>query len=256
MIRVPLLGLVFLLSANAAFAKCASEWMTVWPEGDILMKNPVIIIEGHGDSGPIVQEMEKYALYLESESDRVALRVKEKNTGEFRISQALLVPVRELTAGQTYTLKGEGLEKDALAIWNNGDREEKTWKVKDKGDTTPPVWENLPGYIGSEVKRLGCGPSVFSFFSAEVADENEVVIEVRLRSSGSPETEKTYYLRPEKGKVSVGHGMCSGAFRLDSEKEYRIELAAMDAAGNKTAAPGEPVVFTGPKFNYRVLGQE
>jgi hypothetical protein len=40
--------------------------------------------------------------------------------------------------------------------------------------------------------------------------------------------------------------MCSGPFKLGGGVEYRVTLTAVDAAGNASVAPGEPVKIVGP----------
>jgi hypothetical protein len=40
--------------------------------------------------------------------------------------------------------------------------------------------------------------------------------------------------------------MCSGPFTLTAGSSYRVTIAAVDAAGHETPAPGGPIAVVGP----------
>ncbi|UYZ57522.1 hypothetical protein [Hymenobacter latericus] len=56
-----------------------------------------------------------------------------------------------------------------------------------------------------------------------------------------------YYLQPDdNGRITVGRGMCAGAFALERGHRFAASFALMDAAGNPTpwAKPG--IAFVRP----------
>lgn len=164
---IRLLCLLCVLLPRLVLASCEAEGLSVWPPpGQALPVNGQLVLQGYGLSQEPVARIAEHSPQLVTEGDEVPLHVIALHRGEFRLTQAVLQPERQLLA------------------------------------------------------------------------------EVRRAEGGTP---VRFRLKPMEGKVRIGHGMCSGGFKLQEGMRYTVRLVAVDMAGNESVAPGDEVLIEGPQ---------
>ncbi|MBI4819838.1 MAG: hypothetical protein HY791_26430 [Deltaproteobacteria bacterium] len=142
----------------------------------------------------------------------------------------VLTPDRELTVGTSYRLMVDGFEEgnrmtpfDRLPLIYRG-----------RGpDETPPRWREQPrpgGYVEGTTSR---GPLIL--IQASVEDEGPVLFWVELKGAG--DFRARCVATESQGVMEVSPFACSAAW----QRAERVEMSAMDWAGNITAAPGAPL---------------
>jgi hypothetical protein len=137
--------------------------------------------------------------------------------------------------------------------------------------TQEPRWAAAPRADGSQVISFGCGPGRWALVLVQVVgaggeDAERILVELApTDGSASPVT----YLVPLKEprpppstdpqppdllvgvRVGIGHGMCSGPFRLKNGVAYSARLSLVDLAGHVVPAPGEQLKLTIPETPAR-----
>lgn len=238
-------------------ADCSDWALSAWPSGNTIHANGIFMIEGYAFAQKIIDELNiKYPVYLVSGEEKIKLVVKETLKGQMGVTQAILSPEKPLTVDKDYTLH----------IGNIGDREQPkkynafiqtwqnyTWKVVKGEDKKAPMWDARPTEKDKSIVHFGCGPAAFVYFNC-VLDESagEVLVRTSVTDTKTLKT-TTYYLQPQKGLISIGHGMCAGAFKFESD-HYEVSFDLMDTSGNITYWQGGSIKFTPPvdeKFNSK-----
>ncbi|SMB98345.1 hypothetical protein SAMN00120144_1060 [Hymenobacter roseosalivarius DSM 11622] len=96
---------------------------------------------------------------------------------------------------------------------------------------------------------MGCGPAVNVDFYGVVQDQSAYIVKASVRNLATGEI-VSYYLRPViKDFISIGHGMCSGAFALEKGKNFSVVFTLMDASGNTANWTGKAISFTAPAIS-------
>lgn len=243
--------LIALFSMMSVYAKCGSFGLSAFPNGSTINQNAIFMIEGYADSQSIIKALNKeYPIYLKSGDKIVPLIVTETYVGSFNLTQAILKPENELEAGLEYTLVIDNLpQHDKLERRNteSGEYEAIKYKVLPTVDTDKPVVASKPKIEKKENVMYGCGPSSNVIFSNPAKDDSEFLVKTTMKNVKTKE-ETTYYLVAYKDTISVGHGMCSGAFSFKRDNDYEIEFAFMDSSGNITEWEGKRIKFSPPTF--------
>ncbi|GAB2953709.1 hypothetical protein GCM10027048_18670 [Hymenobacter coalescens] len=237
--------------AHAGQAKCYTRGLRCWPSGGTLRPQPILVLDGLAQSQEIIHALgATYQAYLQAGKERVVLDVQDKLVGQYGVSQAVLKPRRPLTVGQRYELiiRGKGAGSGNLLEQANGPyRANVVYTVVAGTDQTPPAWKAAPREHAKHYEEMGCGPEVYVDFTAAVLDESACLIKATVRDLDSGQA-SAYYLPPDAaGLVSVGHGMCTGAFRLENGRRYTVAFTLLDAAGNTTPWQGPALAFTRPE---------
>lgn len=235
------IAISFLIVSNL-FGRCISSGYSVWPRSKTLVTNSIFILTGYGNSQQIIHNLSIYNVYLESYTDSIKLDVLKIYTGEYGITQAVLKPTTKLSAGETYSLRIANLSGEAKHEFNN---EDFSWKILDKSDNDNPQWQTLPSYIGKQWIRYGCGPEANAKFCICFDDNSPVIVLARLKEIKSGITNE-YFVEPDSTVLSIGHGMCYGAFYFVDNWEYEVSFSLMDASGNKIDSLTTPISFIGP----------
>lgn len=237
------------LSIANLYAMCASNGLYAFPSGKTIRQNSIIIIDGYATSQDVVKELnKKFPVYLVSGKHKINLTVKEILIGQFRLTQAVLIPETSLTAGLDYTLVIDRLPKDeSFDRWNSELKKSEpiVYTVVQGLDNTRPIFNATPKEIKKSHFYYGCGPSIHVVFDCNVIDSSEYLVKATVKSLKSG-IETSYYVKPDKGIVNIGHDMCAGAFNFDEGDNYEIEFSIMDASGNLTAWTGDRIKFTKP----------
>ena len=223
-----------ILASAPAFAKCSSSGIYFWPSGTTVQENTIFSIEGYMNSQSLITKLGKnYDVYLKSATDKIALHVQEICAGQLSITQAILKPERNLIAGQEYT----------IVISNKDLREQETediasytksWTVAEGKDDILPAWKSKPVFKKNDFEMYGCGPAASSIFSFSASESSAFLVRTTVKNVETG-TESVYYLNPYENQISIGHGMCSGAFVIEGGGKYEVEFSLLDASGNVTA---------------------
>ncbi|WP_421754091.1 hypothetical protein [Croceimicrobium sp.] len=237
--KIVLIILLSFITTGQLFAECAIDGLWALPQKGTIKQNSLIVLTGYFRSQKIVTSLnENYPIYLESEGHRVKLNVKKRYKGLFELTQAILEPEEELIAGRTYQLKIDKLdefETSRLRRWNSelGKYEPITWKVDGGIDTESPELLNVPELVDKRTIHYGCGPAIYADFKIQTKDESELLVKTELVDLKSGES-TTYFLNFEgTDTLSVGRGMCSGAFSYKENRKYKVRFSLMDICGNE-----------------------
>lgn len=242
-----------LFSVKGAFAECGTTRISVFPSADTIKQNPVFILDGGFGSDEVIFGLNhQYRASLRSKTETVYLIVKEILVGEFFDVQAILVPSKELKAGEKYTLYIDNLDNvfSTYGVFKVGKYEQWSNKpmeyvVEAGKDITPPVVNGIPVEMAKTLHSYGCGPETYVKFSNVAVDEAEMMVRTAVKSLQTG-IETSFYIPLIKGKIWVGRDMCGGAFAFREGLDYEVSFTYMDAYGNKTSCKGDPVEFTKP----------
>lgn len=233
-----------------ATARCMSGYLTAWPPADTaLPTQPMILVDGFGDRQTEITELaEGGVARLVAGKHRIELKVEAVHVGAFGLTQAVLSPTAPLKPSTRYRLElrtADGRRVPTTRFAEDG-VEPIGWTTAgvDAG-TAPLTLTSAPKVTGQSYRRLGCGPSSRVEVSLPATSSTALAVEVRLKELGADGAMQTYVVPVVDGQVSLGHGMCSGAFRLTgAERRFRAELVVRDAGGDAVAAP-EALTFSG-----------
>lgn len=198
----------------------------------------MIILEGYGTSQKIINLLNKdYPVYLETEGHKVKLNIKGTYKGMHALTQAIMVPEQKLISGKTYELKIDNLsplDKSELLRWNSKLKKRETinWKVSGI-DNSIPEFINEPKLLDKKTVQYGCGPAVYADFNIQTKDDSELLLKTELVDTKNGESTIYFLIANKSGKISVGHGMCSGAFGYKKDGQYKIRFSLMDICGNE-----------------------
>ena len=231
-----------------SFADCGGGGLTAFPHSGKIRKNCVFVVDGYASSQKVIQGLtKKFPVYLKSGSEQIPLKVLEICVGDFYMTQAILKPEKPLTSGKEYQLIIENLPgHNQLSVYNPKTHKSDpiSYFVTDASDTDAPVWTQKPKEKDKSLVHFGCGPSIHVNFKLNVKEESDFLIRTTVKNvkTGS---ETTYYIGSEDNVLSIGHGMCSGAFDFDDSVNYEAKFAVMDFSGN-VSGETEWVAFTKP----------
>ena len=218
------------------FARCASNGIWCWPSADVVNPNSILILEFYGSSREVAEGLDdRYPVYLKAGNQKLRLNVIEKPDGGFMLTQRVMKPEAALTCGVRYELVIENLEaahRNYLK-WDSQDQKftSYSWMVSEKKDTTPPAWTGQPTFLSKSYSMFGCGPAKYVHFAVSTADTSPVFAKTSLKNLATGKI-STFYLQIEEGRIAIGHGMCSGAFKLDDGTSYEVSFVLVDASGN------------------------
>jgi hypothetical protein len=231
------------------YADCSGEGLHIFPIGQTISQNSIFVLDGYALSQQVILELNrKYPIYLKSGNKKVKLIVKEICIGQFELTQAILYPEAQLETEFEYELFIDNLpERESLKRYNEktNEYEQIKYTVVNVIDTDKPVLTSRPKEIDKSFEVYGCGPAMSVNFDFPVKDNSEIIVKTTVKNIKS-RIETTYYIVPHNSQITVGHGMCSGAFTYDDSNDYEAEFSFMDASGNLTGWTGERIKFTKP----------
>lgn len=205
--------------------------------------------------GVLRQAIDRVQAFLASQASQVPetvqLRVAEKHRGAMGRVQAVLAPVRTLRPRSRYVLWiDDGPGRRPVIAGSEDEKEIRAaWRTGDGPDESAPVWSARPRGVGGHNIGFACGSEIAATVSSWVQDgepARALLVLADVWPAGS-ERHETYLLKIRDHRVAIGHGMCSGAFKLEPGSAYNARLTAIDVAGNASPAPGEPLTILGPQ---------
>lgn len=218
---------VVFLVAHVAAAKCASGGLSVLSVGPIGVLDEIVVTARDGDRDALAAD----PIALVADGDVVPLVRVTALAGSFDSAQLVLRPSRPLAVGVAYVLRvGDRPVGDPLV-------------VVEHPAAGPPAWNGSPQVLSRTRRELGCGPAVEVVVSVEVTDATSLEATVWPAEGGEPASAR---LPVVDGKVTIGHGMCSGPFALDQGRAYFADLVAVDARGRRADADDTPIRFVAP----------
>jgi hypothetical protein len=254
--RILLIILITAFASGQVFADCSGDGLWVFPRTETIKQNSHIVLTGYFRSQKIITSLnKKYPIYLESEGHRVKLNIKNTYKGMFELTQAILEPDEKLIAGRTYQLKIDKLdefESSLVSRWNSelGKNEPITWKVDGGTDTEIPKLLNQPELVDKRTIHYGCGPAIYADFKIQTKDESEVLVKTELVDLESGESTIYFLSFADTDTLSVGHGMCSGAFDYKANDKYKVRFSLMDICGNENNEWTAWIEFDSPFEGY------
>lgn len=231
------------VAPSIARAKCMAGNLSAWPPPDTqLTARPLILLEGFGNEQPHIAALaEGGTARLVAGKSEVALTVDAINIGAFGLTQAALTPAEDLEPATRYTLALRGADGQPVRTtqWESGESVPIGWTTAEAGSKRAPLTlDGTPLVTGQNFRRLGCGPASHVQVSLPARADGPIAVEVKLKELSGDAPAATYIVPVDGGVLRLGHGMCSGAFRLTGpERRFRAELTVRDANGDAVAAP-------------------
>ncbi len=244
-----LLLVLGLISVVKTEAKCSSEQLTISPGRTELHENTCLLFEGYGTTQQFIEtlSLDSDAFLTAENGEKIKLNAIAYNPGQFRINQAILQPEQSLTPGIKYTLNFENLDQAAHVPYELAPGEPlPTWTVKAATINQHVKLFTPPKLIRSQAELYGCGPTVSAEFEFITNSDTPVLVKTELMDL-TDQTTHTYFLHTSaKDTLSIGHGMCSGAFRYNPKHHYQVRFSIMDSCNAQTNDWTDWIVFENP----------
>ena len=235
-----------LLTSAPAHADCASSAFRALPQGP-LPTNGQILIEGYALTQPAIVTIAKQFPVLVGGGETVPLDVRAMHPGGFQLTQAVMAPSRPLKPNTRYELKLLHPSDGQLEVYADGKRRLASWTTAAGPDTKRPTWRSKPSFTGDRFTMFGCGPAVYVDFAVATQDDGaERFVLAEVTAMDGRREQVRYILPVDKGRVALGHGMCSGAFRFAGPGDYEVVLTPIDAAGNLAVQASAPIRVKAP----------
>lgn len=250
--KTALLSLLSLFFYIQTFADCSSSAIWASPSSSTLPQNQQIVLEGYGMSQRFIDSLNSiYFIYLSTDDEKVKIIVQETNKGMFGLTQAILKPKKPLTIGKTYTLVIDSLPEwaeNTMKRYNNTthDYEPITWTIVEAVESTPSTWLSPPKFKDKSCEHFGCGPAIYTNFSASVSSPNETLIKTQLVDLNTNDTSSYYLYINNNDEIKVGRNMCSGAFDYQSKHNYAVRFKLSNVYGKTNANWTEWIQFKSP----------
>ncbi len=249
MTRVLFLSLSFCycISANS---KCIPDGLRFWPNEYVLAENSIIVVKGILRSAKIIDGLGRdYKIYLQSKNSKIELEVVHLYQG-YACKQAVLKPSSDLMPQTEYELVIDNLGDDEDLLQRThpktGRKSKVCYFIAQGKDLIPPKWLVKPRYLYGISREMGCGPMTEVYFSYAATDDSPFLVKTTMTSKTTG-VAATFLISPEKVRLTVGHGMCSGSFSFNFGSLYEIEFSLIDASGTETKHATEAIAFSRPK---------
>ncbi|OYQ45085.1 hypothetical protein CHX27_06870 [Flavobacterium aurantiibacter] len=242
--------IILVLTTVDGFSKCASSRLYFWPSKQTVSSNSIFVIDGYATSQKIIIGLgTTYKVYLKSADEKIKLNVQELLVGQYNLTQAVLKPEKILAVGKEYELVIENLGdlESQVTRYNDSTKQKEKikWTASNFIDTVSPNWTSKPEFTSSSYDMYGCGPATFANFTFAATDNSEFLIKTTVKNKSTGK-ETTFYLQAVDQLISVGHGMCAGAFDFQDGDKFEVAFSLFDASGNITHWTGDKLEFKRP----------
>lgn len=254
---VLLLFLFSFLSFNDMQAQCAQDYISLFPKGENIQQNGLIVIEGNGMAQKVINELTfLHPIYLQSGSHKVDLKLQEICIGQKNETQILLHPESELVLGGKYELKVDGLEGEEKRFFQREDEQGNSffisWTVASEAYNELPVWKSLPKFKGlKHDKQEECENTVYAIFGVEIEAPYEVLVKTEVLDL-TTNTSSVYHLQANGIGLWVGCEYRGGAFDLLENHNYKVRFDVLDRAGNVKGDWTDWVTFQVPEYKQKI----
>ncbi|SNC66266.1 hypothetical protein SAMN06265337_1553 [Hymenobacter gelipurpurascens] len=258
MSRLGLAALCFLLVLRIAPAlgQCeSSPWVGGWPSAktETIQPRQTLLIDA--GFSPLALEIQKIGhateVSLWSAHDSVLLVVKDRIVHPNNTIMLLLQPSRSLLLDSVYELRARNDDENLYWIFQNGKmpKAPKTtnyrWRVAAVPDTQAPIWHTTPAVVKKVFSDNSEGTENYVLFSCPLSDTSPYFIKATVHHLRSG-LKSTTYMSPWEGQLALGWFTCSGDFRFSYQEDCTVLFEAIDAAGNRSTASGQPIPFQAP----------
>jgi hypothetical protein len=242
-----------------------SIWVNVWPpQAEVIQPRQIFLLSGNGLGGTqsLASTLQKFGnsihVFLWSADDSVDLMILdrliypavEESEAE---TQLLLQPSRPLLPNTEYELRAFRGNENLFHLFAPGrlapGQRRATaylWRTSSAPDIMAPVWRTTPTVQQKKYEDNSEGTENYVSFSNPLRDSSKYLVKATIRHVNNGESVTTYLL-PWQNQFSIGWFTCGGNVRFKSEQEYTVRFDAIDAAGNRASASGQPIRFKAPK---------
>lgn len=248
-----LILLILIFGVNSSFAKCSMIGMSFFPETKEISLNSMFIIQGYAFSQKTIKSFKENKVYLKSENgELVELNLQEILIGQKKLSQAIFCPATELEPNTKYHLKfSENNENktDETSIYELDKKEsEKVYWITTNNKSVKSLNSDITlEFEKTQITHYGCGPEAYAIFNIKNNPDSEIWYRTELTELETNE-KFVYYIKEWKGKLNVGHSMCSGAFAFKKEGKYKVRFTPMNIDGKKSTTTNW-ITFESPFMN-------
>lgn len=228
-----LLTVIALMSS--ASADCMSGSLSVSPPPNTeLPAAAQVVVQAYGSDRPTLAKSTSFQLARGGE--HIDLERVAQLHGSFMDDQLVLTPERAPGAG-SWTLELDG---EPLTLWTGKAHEAVQWQFS-APDPEPPTWAGAPAVVEKARQHFGCGPGVSVVVSVPTRDA--VWMEAEVEAGGDPPVQVR--LPIQDGRVTLGHGMCSGLLELTMDQVTLVQLTPIGADGRR-GETSRPLKFVAP----------
>ncbi|WP_299122189.1 hypothetical protein [uncultured Tenacibaculum sp.] len=235
-----ILTLLLIFGINSIYANCflcASSGMEFFPKQKQIGLNPMFIIEGYAMSQKTINGFKHRKIYLETKNgELIELNLQKILKGQMSLTQAIFKPSKQLEPNSIYFLKYSNQTEKEGKEMTQYNRESKKiekvyWETTKKNVKTSEKYNNLDiSFIRSNVTHFGCGPAVSAIFKIKNMKTFDFWYKAEVIEISS-NTKTTYYIKSRNSKLSIGHGMCSGAFTFNQKSKYKVKFTLINTEG-------------------------
>ncbi|MFN0062887.1 MAG: hypothetical protein ACKVPX_10270 [Myxococcaceae bacterium] len=227
------LGILVALFGDAAFAKCESNGLLLFPApGGVLPTNTRFILEGVGREQTRVVALAGKRLVLKSNDDEVLVRVQPGWVSSQKRAAVKLIPARPLKPRRTYTLEWERALPRARLLNGAPGSGEATWLTGKGEDLSLPTWSDLPTAVEGRYDKDGDAVTQVVKLRSPLVDDAPAYLVVEMRRLPRGRDVQAYFVPVSGGQAELGHDACGGSFSFETGASYRAVLEARDAADN------------------------
>ena len=217
----------------------------------------LLVLRGYRMSQNVIDSLNiKHPIYLLGDGHKVMLEVWKINKGMFSQSQALLKCAEPLKLGVVYRMQIDNLSDyhlNTLSKHNpeRSGRQNAEWEVTSTDVIAMPSFLIAPKIKENQFKEYGCGPAVYCVFKMKYSISKPFLLQTELRNVVRKDTTIHSYYLPTNGNelISLGHGMCAGAFRFEARHKYSARFNLVDYNGNSTGEWTEWIEIENPRGN-------
>ncbi|QED36677.1 hypothetical protein FK178_02640 [Antarcticibacterium arcticum] len=228
------------LSIQAGNYECTMSGIQFFPQQKEISLNPMFIVEGYAYSQPQIEALGTREVYLETDDgEKIILELKGILRGQMMLTQAIFKPVQSLLPNRKYYLKlsakpDEDILKNFNQRYNPLKKEDEMVYWETTGlQNAAPLDKNLKiVFAETNVQFYGCGPEANAIFNISEKANAQIWFKTEVMDLTTGKL-TTYYIQEWKGKLYVGHNMCSGAFTYNKKGNYKVRFTPMNIDGRE-----------------------
>jgi hypothetical protein len=215
-------------------SKCKEVGLVSFPAKDArLPLNASIVLSAYGRMTPLIHSIDEYNPRLRSDIEVTRL-IEDKVDHRVYQDDVFLRPEKPLRPNTVYFLELDIPDAKTRKLYDDN---KLSWTTGTKTDNDRPIWNERP-----HLKRKGIDDDGRLFAEIAVdAKEDNVAYEIRWKPKGQANWSFASLNMMRKNTITVfGETECScgGAVRLASNIKWELEIAAIDAGGNRSEANG------------------
>jgi len=238
-----ILFFVLLLGMQQAMATCRLYFAEVYPKGEDLSQNPIILLDYNKGYTKVLADAKFYL--VTDEGRRIDVEIVEENTAP-SYAQMILKPTKLLDKGVKVSLNVENLTIESESNKNRRDAIkrlysiiEKTWTVSVEEDKISPQYDEE--ITGTYDDCLMCCPSGLSI-KFDISYKDNVKYEYSYDNNKRQFEQTLVEVTDKKGYKYIIPAInnyfllsdisCGTNYNLEPDTQYQFEFRLMDFSGN------------------------